>query len=220
MGNKLKNINTLTIAIFFALCASSYWSTNTLIDDNPQRLINNRLFDYQVEEDFGILRESPGLGEKQNADSPDRKEIGPLPDGTFISAYTKEGTLFYNEPYKYKYNIDDPYWVQEPYYDRYGFLQYRTVTKYNRKTYWGTSYRQKECKYVRNFSIYDISDKIWLFSQREMYGTAQYSGTTSEGLGNDGHGYNKFLNTVFLVATIFYFLILYLQIRCKYSDFS
>ena len=167
MGNKLKNINILTIAIFFALCASSYWSTNTLIDDNPQRLINNRLFDYQVEEDFGILRESPDLGEKQNADSPDRKEIGPLPEGTFISAYTKEGTLFYNEPYKYKYNIDDPYWVQEPYYDRYGFLQYRTVTKYNRKTYWGTSYRQKECKYVRNFSIYDISDKISLFENRD-----------------------------------------------------
>ena len=167
MGNKLKNINILTIAIFFALCASSYWSTNTLIDDNPQRLINNRLFDYQVEEDFGILRESPGLGEKQNADSPDRKEIGPLPEGTFISAYTKEGTLFYDEPYKYKYNIDDPYWVQEPYYDRYGFLQYRTVTKYNRKTYWGTSYRQKECKFVRNFSIYDISDKISLFENRD-----------------------------------------------------
>ena len=167
MGNKLKNINILTIAIFFALCASSYWSTNTLIDDNPQRLINNRLFDYQVEEDFGILRESPDLGEKQNTDSPDRKEIGPMPDGTFISAYTKEGTLLYDEPYKYKYNIDDPYWVQEPYYDRYGFLQYRTVTKYNRKTYWGTSYRQKECKFVRNFSIYDISDKISLFENRD-----------------------------------------------------
>ena len=84
-----------------------------------------------------------------------------------LESYTKEGTLFYNEPYKYKYNIDDPYWVQEPYYDRYGFLQYRTVTKYNRKTYWGTSYRQKECKFVRNFSIYDISDKISLFENRD-----------------------------------------------------
>ena len=167
MGIKSKNTNKLLIIVFFVLCASSYWSAKTLIEDNPKRLLYNRLFDYQVEEDFGILRESPGLGEKQNADSPDRKEIGPMPDGTFISAYTKEGTLIYDEPYKYKYNIDDPYWVQEPYYDRYGFLQYRTVTKYNRKTYWGTSYRQKECKFVRNFSIYDISDKISLFENRD-----------------------------------------------------
>ena len=167
MGIKSKNTNKLLIIVFFVLCASSYWSAKTLIEDNPKRLLYNRLFDYQVEEDFGILRESPGLGEKQNADSPDRKEIGPMPDGTFISAYTKEGTLLYDEPYKYKYNIDDPYWVQEPYYDRYGFLQYRTVTKYNRKTYWGTSYRQKECKFVRNFSIYDISDKISLFENRD-----------------------------------------------------
>ncbi len=167
MRIKSKNTNKLLIIVFFVLCASSYWSAKTLIEDNPKRLLYNRLFDYQVEEDFGILRESPGLGEKQNADSPDRKEIGPMPDGTFISAYTKEGTLLYDEPYKYKYNIDDPYWVQEPYYDRYGFLQYRTVTKYNRKTYWGTSYRQKECKFVRNFSIYDISDKISLFENRD-----------------------------------------------------
>lgn len=167
MGIKSKNTNKLLIIVFFVLCASSYWSAQTLIEDNPKRLLYNRLFDYQVEEDFGILSESPGLGEKQNADSPDRKEIGPMPDGIFISAYTKEGTLFYDEPYKYKYNIDDPYWVQEPYYDRYGFLQYRTVIKYNRKTYWGTSYRQKECKFVRNFSIYDISDKISLFENRD-----------------------------------------------------
>lgn len=167
MGIKSKNTNKLLTIVFFVLCASSYWSAQTLIEDNPKRLLYNRLFDYQHDEDFGILMESPGLGEKRETDIPDRKEIGPMPDGTFISAYTKEGTLFYDEPYKYKYNIDDPYWVQEPYYDRYGFLQYRTVTKYNRKTYWGTSYRQKECKFVRNFSIYDISDKLSLFENRD-----------------------------------------------------
>ena len=41
----------------------------------------------------------------------------------------------------------------------------------------------------------DITDKIWAFSQREMYGTGYYTGTTTEGLGSDGHGYTKFLNT-------------------------
>ena len=38
----------------------------------------------------------------------------------------------------------------------------------------------------------DITDKIWAFSQREMFFTGEYAGTTTEGLGNDGHGYSKF----------------------------
>ena len=47
-----------------------------------------------------------------------------------------------------------------------------------------------------NYSLNeDITDKIWAFSQREMYGTGQYTGTTTEGLGNDGHGYTKFSST-------------------------
>ena len=41
----------------------------------------------------------------------------------------------------------------------------------------------------------DITDKIWAFSSREVYSTGQYSGTTTEGLGNDGHGYTKFSST-------------------------
>ena len=41
----------------------------------------------------------------------------------------------------------------------------------------------------------DVADKIWAFSQGELYGTGQYTGTTTEGLGNDGHGYSKFSNT-------------------------
>lgn len=167
MGNNLINTNKFQFIIFFALCASLFWSTSTLIDDNPKRLLNNRLFDYQQKEDFEILKESPGLGDEQKSDSPDRKEIGPIPDGTFISAYTKEGTGYYDEPYKYKYYSDEPYWVREPYVDRFGYLEYRTVTKYKRQAYWGTGYRQKEYKFVRNFSIYDISDKISLFENRD-----------------------------------------------------
>ena len=59
----------------------------------------------------------------------------------------------------------------------------------------------KKVRYVTgssssNYSLNDdITDKIWAFSQREMYGTGQYSGTTTEGLGNDGHGYSKFAST-------------------------
>ncbi len=40
----------------------------------------------------------------------------------------------------------------------------------------------------------DISDKIWLLSDREMCGTGQYSGATIEGVGTNGEGYNRFVN--------------------------
>ena len=59
----------------------------------------------------------------------------------------------------------------------------------------------KKLRYVTgssssNYSLNDdIADKIWAFSHREMYGTGQHTGTTTEGLGNDGHGYTKFSST-------------------------
>ena len=40
-----------------------------------------------------------------------------------------------------------------------------------------------------------LVDSIWLFSQREVYGTGQYSGMTTEGIGASGTGYNKFGDT-------------------------
>ena len=54
----------------------------------------------------------------------------------------------------------------------------------------------KKVKYVSRGSLYnDISDKIWLFSEREMYGTANNTGRKLEGLGQNGDGYSKFGNT-------------------------
>ena len=59
----------------------------------------------------------------------------------------------------------------------------------------------KKVKYVTgtsasNYSLNDdIADSIWIFSEREMYGTGAYCGGTTEGLGTNGDGYNKFGNT-------------------------
>ncbi len=57
----------------------------------------------------------------------------------------------------------------------------------------------KKVKYVTGSSTSDYSlnvleDKIWLFSEREIYGTGQYCGTTTEGIGEEGAGYSKFGN--------------------------
>ncbi|MBR2786739.1 MAG: VWA domain-containing protein [Clostridia bacterium] len=60
----------------------------------------------------------------------------------------------------------------------------------------------KKVKYVtgRSTSDYDATntplvDSIWLFSNREIYGTAKYSGIKTEGIGTSGVGYNKFGDT-------------------------
>ena len=65
----------------------------------------------------------------------------------------------------------------------------------------------KKIKYVTgtgtaSYSLNDdIADSIWLFSDREMYGTGEYSGGTTEGLDSSsvtnytGVGYDKFANT-------------------------
>ena len=41
----------------------------------------------------------------------------------------------------------------------------------------------------------DITDSIWLFSDREIYGHGNFSGITTEGLGASGVGYSKFGDT-------------------------
>ena len=59
----------------------------------------------------------------------------------------------------------------------------------------------KKIKYVTGSAINDyalnddISDKIWMFSEREVYGTGTYSGQTTEGIGATGVGYARFSNT-------------------------
>ena len=56
----------------------------------------------------------------------------------------------------------------------------------------------KKVKYVTGTSTSsyslndDIVDKIWVFSEREIYGTGYLTGVTTEGVGADGHGYSKF----------------------------
>jgi hypothetical protein len=58
----------------------------------------------------------------------------------------------------------------------------------------------KKIKYVTGSSTSsynlneDIADSIWLFSEREIYSSASYSGGTTEGIGETGVGYSKFGN--------------------------
>ena len=55
----------------------------------------------------------------------------------------------------------------------------------------------KKVKYVTgssasSYTTNTLTDKIWLFSDTELYGGGIYSGTTAEGLGLSGVAYSKF----------------------------
>ena len=163
---KTKSRMFLLTSLFLGICVLSYLGVSLLINDNPIRLQNNRLFNYNGD-DFYSLKDVPSPGDIQKIDAPDRKEIGPLPEGRFIVAYTQKGTDTYLEQYEYTDYVDEPYWTNEPYYDEYGLLNYRRETHYRRKYYWDTGYRQKKYKYLRNFSIYDISDQMSFFESED-----------------------------------------------------
>ena len=163
INNKQKS--SLLIILFIIISVSSFLSLKSLVVDNPMREYVEQSFDYYDKEGFGILKDALNLGDRQETDSPERKEIGPLPDGKLISAYIKEGINYYEETYRYKDYINIPYWSDEPYYDKYGYLHYRKVYHNDRTPFWSTGYRQKKNKYIQIFSIYDISDQISFFEK-------------------------------------------------------
>lgn len=96
----------ITATLFLGVCASAIWSLKLLIVDNPLRMLSH---DFAYLEDVELYT-SINLGEKYEQDKTDRKEIGPLPDGRFVSGYymQRESSCYgYWYGYsKYKYSTD------------------------------------------------------------------------------------------------------------------
>ena len=103
-----KLVKKIIIAtLFLGVCASAFWSLKLLIVDNPLRMLSH---DFAYLEDVELYT-SINLGEKYEQDKTDRKEIGPLPDGKFVSGYYMQRKrnrydgydydLYYYNTYKY-----------------------------------------------------------------------------------------------------------------------
>lgn len=139
MNNKHRTYILITLFIF--ICIFSFFSVITLLVDIPIREQSVNNFVYYDSDGFGVLKTDDGirLGDRQESESPDRKEIGPLPEGKFISSYIFHGSEYIELPYQYKSYL----YFDVPYYE--------------------TRYRQVEFKYTRTLSIYDISDQISFF---------------------------------------------------------
>lgn len=91
----------ITATLFLGVCASAIWSLKLLIVDNPLRILSH---DFAYLEDVELYT-SINLGEKYEQDKTDRKEIGPLPDGKFVSGYymKREGSYYYDYYYGHYY---------------------------------------------------------------------------------------------------------------------
>ena len=152
----------LPIFLFMGICISLLWSTKVLIEDYPQRILNINIFDFYDAEGFCLLKNRMELGERLDADIPNRKEIGPLPDGKIISAYVKNGEIIYNEPYEHEYYIDVPYYKFDPQ----GLIDFSKVTTHHKRMS-ETRYIKRSITYDMIFSVYDISDLFSIFESRD-----------------------------------------------------
>lgn len=133
-----KNLTTkMQVVLYLCVFIISYWNITTLFEELPLYIKYSKIFNTYDDETFSVLKGSQWLGVKSETEDLNRKEIGPLPKGKFISAYIKEGTYTYEAPYTHYY----------PYYF--------------------TSYKKDSVKYVTNLSVYDISDEISLFESEE-----------------------------------------------------
>lgn len=157
----------IQIVVFVGICLFSFIGVFLLDTDNPQRLHNEKYFENLKAECISVLKSHNNIGAKQDQDIQDRKEIGPLPEGKFISSYHQEGTGVYESPYYYKYESTDPYTAIESYYDYYGNLRYRYTTKYERRTHWATAYKDVPYPYSIVLTIYDISEQMTLFESED-----------------------------------------------------
>lgn len=139
-----KNFKTLIqLVLFLCICALAYWDVTSLFKDNPVRLRNIRVFKTYDDETFSIIKGKISLGERTVIEEPDRKEMGPLPGGRFVSAFIKEGIDTYDQPY------------------------FHSPIVLENVTHWATGYRPVEFKYTTNFSVYDISNQISLFERED-----------------------------------------------------
>ena len=138
-----KNLTTkMQVVLYLCVFIISYWSITTLFEELPLYIKSSQIFNTYDDETFSVLKGSKWLGEKSETEDLNRKEIGPLPKGKFISAYIKEGTYTYEAPYTY-------------------------YTYYNWRTTRHTGYKKDSVKYVTNLSVYEISDEISLFESEE-----------------------------------------------------
>ena len=139
----------------------------TLKEHNEKFFVN---FD---KEQFSVLKSSHYFDKKETKDNSEQlKEIGPIPEGKFVSSFDGkgEGKYGYWKPYLamgsravyYTEKVPQRYLSGEIIRDFWGRIEYEEVekVKYVNEPYWDSRYTTIPYEYTYTFSVIDLSDSI------------------------------------------------------------
>lgn len=168
--NKNKYTLACVICLLIAIISIIYVSNivPTLKVELTLKEHNEKFFVNFDKEQFSVLKSSHYFDKKETKDNSEQlKEIGPIPEGKFVSSFDGkgEGTYGYWKPYlamrsrAVYYTKKVPQRYVDDYFGRIEFEELEKV-KYVNEPYWDSRYTTIPYEYTYTFSVIDLSDSI------------------------------------------------------------
>ena len=173
--NKNKYNLACVICLLIAIISIIYVSNivPTLKVELTLKEHNEKFFVNFDKEQFSVLKSSHYFDKKETKDNSEQlKEIGPIPEGKFVSSFDGKGERKYGywKPYLamgsravyYTEKVPQRYLSGEIIRDYYGRIEYEEVekVKYVNEPYWDSRYTTIPYEYTYTFSVIDLSDSI------------------------------------------------------------
>ena len=173
--NKNKYTLACVICLLIAIISIIYVSNivPTLKVELTLKEHNEKFFVNFDKEQFSVLKSSHYFDKKETKDnSRQLKEIGPIPEGKFVSSFNGKGEGIYGywKPYLamgsravyYTEKVPQRYLSGEIIRDFWGRIEYEEVekVKYVNEPYWDSRYTTIPYEYTYTFSVIDLSDSI------------------------------------------------------------
>ena len=173
--NKNKYTLACVICLLIAIISIIYVSNvvPTLKSELALKEHNEKFFVNFDKEQFSVLKNSHYFDKKETKDNSEQlKEIGPIPEGKFVSSFNGKGEGIYGywKPYLamgsravyYTEKVPQRYLSGEIIRDFWGRIEYEEVEKmkYVNEPYWDSRYTTIPYEYTYTFSVIDLSDSI------------------------------------------------------------
>lgn len=173
--NKNKYTLACVICLLIAIISIIYVSNivPTLKVELTLKEHNEKFFVNFDKEQFSVLKSSHYFDKKETKDNSEQlKEIGPIPEGKFVSSFNGKGEGIYGywKPYLaigskavyYTEKVPQRYLSGEIIRDFWGRIEYEEVekVKYVNEPYWDSRYTTIPYEYTYTFSVIDLSDSI------------------------------------------------------------
>ncbi len=173
--NKNKYTLACVICLLIAIISIIYVSNvvPTLKSELALKEHNEKFFVNFDKEQFSVLKNSHYFDKKETKDNSEQlKEIGPIPEGKFVSSFNGKGEGIYGywKPYLamgsravyYTEKVPQRYLSGEIIRDFWGRIEYEEVekVKYVNEPYWDSRYTTIPYEYTYTFSVIDLSDSI------------------------------------------------------------